>query len=989
MPVRPRRNRPFKPLYANVILFFVVLLTACSQKHFAPASASAEVVAGVKEPVISLNGAWKFTTTPPPEFWRNEVSPDSWPAIEVPGECLMQGFKIQHDVAYPYKRKIDIPADFTGQRMLLRFDGVYSYARVWVNGRPVRDHHGGFTSWDCDITDFVSPGASAWLTVEITDRLDDISYGSGYAHHLIGGILRDVWLVALPPDHISHVRVETDWEPGSRAAALKIAAGAAFRGVGRGRLLFSLFDRDGRRVHFTPSTMDLTDSQPAGEILCSIKAPLPWDAEHPNLYSLVTCLKVGRKTVQESRQRIGFRKVEVAGNRLLVNGRPVKLRGACRHDVHPLLGRRTTRDLDRRDVLLAREANINFIRTSHYPPSQAFLEFCDEYGIYVEEETAVCFVGTHRLLPEYHKVSFTQDDPAFTERYLGQLREMVARDRNHPSVIIWSIGNENLYGTNFQKEYDWVKEADPTRPVIFSYPGKVPAGVRSTDILSLHYPSYAGDLEQYGVRAKGFSCGDAPVIFDEWAHVPCYNATTLVEDPNVRNFWGESLKAFWDGAFESEAVGGAIWGMIDDVFMLPGACVGYGEWGIVDGWRRRKPEFWHVKKAYSPVRLLATSIESAAAGQPLGIPVANRFDHTTLDELTLRWTWLGKSGTAPLPGVPPHGRGEIRLPAEGWRTGDSILLQFFLGRRFIDEELISLGAGAEPKVVSSDQNKGDLTVEKTAGGWLVSAGARAYRISRRSGLIDGVSDGGASLLTGGPYIYLRTLEAQEAWNQYRFSEVDPKSWTLEKVELERMGVGVEVRTSGRAGRLPVRFHSIIGADGSLTVDFELGSTPAGRPMGLGLSFDLGEPAWLEWRRNGLWSTYPDGHIGRPAGYVPLGPGATESYRKQPKGGWQTDAWDFFLQGVNPPSENSGLLSNDSRSLKENILRLTIGFEDGAGRLSVVADGDQAARFEALPGGGQRLLILTAWDYPDIDWGNLSRPFTIADHTRGRIRLRCD
>ena len=130
----------------------------------------------------------------------------------------------------------------------------------------------------------------------------------------------------------------------------------------------------------------------------------------------------------------------------------------------------------------------------------------------------------------------------------------------------------------------------------------------------------------------------APVIFDEWAHVPCYNAATIIEDPNVRNYWGESLKAFWDAAFESDAVGGAIWGMIDDVFMLPGSCAGYGEWGIIDGWRRRKPEFWHTKKAYSPVRVLATSIEPPPSGRPLAVPVHNRFDHTGLEE------WEGRGG---------------------------------------------------------------------------------------------------------------------------------------------------------------------------------------------------------------------------------------------------------------------------------------------------------------------------------------------------------
>jgi beta-galactosidase len=989
--MRPRHRRHRLSLGLAVLPVVSLVFPACSGHRSRPTTPPSEIVAGVKEPVISLNGVWRFTTTPPSDFWRNEVTPDDWPKIEVPGECLMQGFDIRHDVGYPYKRKIDIPADFAGRRALLRFDGVYSYARVWVNGRFVREHYGGFTTWDCDITELIKPGEPAWVTVEVTDRMDDISYGSGYAHHLIGGILRDVWLVALPSDHITHLNVETDWDPGTRAATLKIDAGAAFQNSRRGRLLFSLIDGNGRRVRLGPSTMDLTAARPAGDILCRIKAALPWDAEHPNLYTLVARLKAGGKFVQESRRRIGFRKIEVSGNRLIVNGRPVKLRGACRHDVHPLLGRRTTRELDRRDVLLAREANINFIRTSHYPPSRTFLDFCDEYGIYVEEETAVCFVGTHRLLPEYLKVSFTQDDPAFTERYLGQLREMVGRDRNHPSVIIWSIGNESLYGSNFQREYDWLKRADPTRPVMFSYPGKVPAGVRCYDILSLHYPSFGGDLEQYGLRAAGFSAGpDRPVIFDEWAHVPCYDATTLVEDPNVRNFWGESIKRFWDAAFESEAVGGAIWGMIDDVFMLPGECVGYGEWGIIDGWRRRKPEFWHVKKAYSPVRVLTASLEVPAAGRPLVIPVFNRFDHTSLDELILRWTWLGKSHAgAALPAVPPHARGEVLLPGRTWRAGDTVLLQFFRGRRFIDEELVTLGASPPSEIHSSDRNMGHLIVEREAGGWRVTSGPLACFISDRTGLLEAARNGGPALIKSGPYPYLRVLEEQAAWNQYKFFETDPKTWKLAKAELIQDGGRVEVITIGSIGSLPTRLRYAIEAGGGLTVDFEIDGAPAGRPMGLGLSFELDEPAWLEWRRKGLWSVYPDGHIGRLNGDVPLCPGAVPSYREEPAGSWASDAWDFFLQSPGPPAGGAALLSNDARSLKENLQGLSLGFEDSPGRVSLLADGDQAARLEAPPEGGLRLIVLTAWDYPDIDWGNFSRPFKIADRDVGRVRLHLE
>ncbi|HET7213186.1 MAG TPA: hypothetical protein VFL79_06350, partial [Terriglobia bacterium] len=162
-----------------------------------------EATAGVANPAISLNGTWKFTLRPPARFWENDADPSGWDDIEVPGECAMQGFQIARDTEYPFKRAVDIPADFRGRKIFLRFDGVYSYARVWVNGRHVRDHRGGFTSWDCDITPLVTPGQRAWITVGVTDEWDNISWQSNYAKHYIGGILRDVRLFAVPAGHLT------------------------------------------------------------------------------------------------------------------------------------------------------------------------------------------------------------------------------------------------------------------------------------------------------------------------------------------------------------------------------------------------------------------------------------------------------------------------------------------------------------------------------------------------------------------------------------------------------------------------------------------------------------------------------------------------------------------------------------------------------------------------------------------------------------------
>ncbi len=957
-------------------------------------------VAGVETPVVILNGTWKFTLTPPENFYSNDVRPEDWADIEVPGECLMQGFRIRHNIGYPFKKEVAIPADFAGQKILLRFDGAYSYARVWVNGHFVRDHHGGFTTWDCEITDLVEPGKTAWLTVEITDRDDEVSYGSGYAHHLIGGILRDISLLALPQEHISYLHVVTELDSEYRDAALEIEAGVNFGKAEKGELRFSLSDRNGGPIRLRPFVLRLTKSNPTGQIRIPVRQPLLWDAEHPNLYTLAASLRVSGRTVHKRAQKVGFREVEIAGNKLLVNGRPVKLRGACRHDVHPLLGRRSTRDFDRLDVRLAREANFNFIRTSHYPPSKAFLDFCDAYGMYVEEETAVCFVGTHRS-PDYHPISFSQDDPAFTARYIGQLAEMVERDRNHPSVIVWSIGNENLYGTNFKTEYDWVKAADPTRPVMFSYPGKVPGEIRCYDILSLHYPTYEGDLNQYGIVAKNFASGDVPVIFDEWAHAPCYDTATLIEDPNVRNFWGESLKKFWDKTFESEAVGGAIWGMIDEVFLLPEGPTGYGPWGIVDGWRRKKPEFWQAKKAYSPVRVLQTELPERPPGESLRLPVHNRFDHTNLDELQIVWKGKGRPRQLSAPDVPPHSRGEIIIPTNDWAGGRG-LVQFFRGRQFIDEELIAPGRQT-PSSQLSDRNMGKLALSESERGWLISGEKFSCLISRQTGLIEEGRSGEKRLLAGGPYIHIRTLQRQPAWNRNAFFETSPESWRMDRIWIGQAdsggnGQGVELRLSGAISgsgaaaakdRVRVDWRFLIEPDGAVILDFEAADLPEGEPAEFGLSFDLTEPAWVEWRKRGLWSTYPDDHIGRLLGRALLGNSAAVTYRESPKGSWAMDVWDFFLFGVHPPADSSGPLSNDARSLKENILSYAVGFENGPQRLIVESRGDQAARLKAAGDGRMRLIVLTDWNYPDLAWGNYMRVFKLGKYRHGHIQIRLD
>ena len=202
---------------ALLIFLLAILLGSCSSR---PGNSDYGVT-GVSSPVISLNGQWKFSMNPPENHSENDIQIEKWDEILVPGDCQMQGFPIKHDQPFVYKHTFKVPDDFSGKQIFLDFYGVYSYAKVWVNGQFVREHYGGFTQWKCDITDLVTPGAEAILTVEVTDRIDDLSYASGYAKHQIGGILRDVELRAAPRQHFKNLWYETDLDENFLDAHLK------------------------------------------------------------------------------------------------------------------------------------------------------------------------------------------------------------------------------------------------------------------------------------------------------------------------------------------------------------------------------------------------------------------------------------------------------------------------------------------------------------------------------------------------------------------------------------------------------------------------------------------------------------------------------------------------------------------------------------------------------------------------------------------------
>lgn len=937
-----------------------------------------ETAGVVSDPVQSLNGIWKINLAPPDNFWELSGKEGIWKDVIVPGEPAMQGFAVQHDQSFGYLREFSVPKFFRGQRVFLRFEGVYSQAEVWVNGNYIRDHIGGFTSWDCEITDSVEPGQDALLAVEVVDRLDDISFASGYAQHPIGGILRDVYLYCLPQQYIRSLDVQTDLDEDYTDAVLKIHA--ELSSPAPAVLHVQLKDPAGKKMKLNPDIIRYSDKALAS-VEIPIAKPRLWDAEHPHLYTLTVDLKSGSKTVEQVIQKVGFREVEIQGNKILVNGKQIHLRGANRHDIHPVLGRTSGQELDLQDVLLAKEANMNFIRTSHYPPSKAFLEYCDQYGLYVEEETAVCFIG-QAAGPYGPAIEGSQDKPEFTSRFLSQLTEMIDRDRNHPSVIIWSIGNENKYGQNFQKSYELARELDSGRPVIFSYPGMAGEN-RCYDIESQHYPFWNGvgrnETVKYEFPMKDFCRLERPILCDEWAHVACYPKDfDITRDPGIRNFWGQSLKKMWENAFVSNGTsGGAIWGMIDETFQLPDRCVGYGEWGIYDTWRRKKPEFWLTKKAYSPIRINETAPLTVTDGK-LEIPVKNWFDHTNFSELLIQWQMGEKSGVLDCR-LAPGQAGKLVIPVGNDGKTRRIFLNFYntfnQSRQLIDQfHLPILVRQNAPGQTDAPVPQIRETEEE------ITITGKEFEIvfDKQNGMIKKGIYGGEILLTGGPRLNLTPM-AQKS--------LQPK-----KVNAQASKKSVKVVISGAYDQINVTYVLLIDGNGTIETSYTILNPPSDSAMyhEVGVTYDLPEEMnLLRWERNGLYSIYPDDHIGRNRGQArKISEGKSGAYRQRPDWPWALDMYDYFYYGKD---HHGYAMTHDFRSTKESIRYFEISEHGAKFGLRIESDGKTHAVRLAMSEVGEQKKALEVhinkeWAY-HLAWGNINRVSQIGEGFTDSFTMR--
>lgn len=512
---------------------------------------------------LLLNGDWKFFFVKKPDlvqkdFFRSDFKDESWSYIPVPSNWQMQGYETpkfrnisrpftenppyiphEYNPAGMYRHEFTLPQDWEGKEIFLRFEGVASASFVWMNGEEVGYNQGAMEPAEYNVTGFLKQGKNL-LSVSVYTYCDGV-YLEQQDMWRLAGIFRDVKLVARPKSYIHDYYITTDLDDGYEHAVLNVGVEVRNRKSleKKGLLSVDLYDYENRLVESVGKIPFSSIKRDKVNFSKKIIRPRKWNAEKPYLYKLVfTMTGQERNTKEVLSAKVGFRKIEYRNRALLVNGVPVKLNGVNSHQQHPYLGHSMDIETIRKDFSLMKRFNINHVRTCHYPPVYEYLQLADEYGIYVIDETG----------NEAHDTEYLSEDKNWLPQYLDRVKQMVYRDRNHPSVIIWSAGNESGEGDNICETIAEGKRIDPSRPAWMyggntedRYPGM---GMACEDIIGPRYPTSFELEERVGKVSE--SMDPRPAYMDEYLSA-------------AGNSLG-ALDEFWEVIYKyPRCIGGALW----------------------------------------------------------------------------------------------------------------------------------------------------------------------------------------------------------------------------------------------------------------------------------------------------------------------------------------------------------------------------------------------------------------------------------------------
>lgn len=633
---------------------------------------------------MSLNGDWKFhwVKNPdhrPKEFYKPDYYVESWANIKVPGNWERQGYgtpiyvnetyefddklfnfkknpplvPYQENEVGSYRRTFTLPVEWKDRRVVICCEGATSFYYIWLNGELLGYNQGSKTPAEWDITNKLQEGENT-VALEVY-RWSAGAYLECQDMWRLSGIERDVYLYSTPKQYIADYHVTSlldkeQYKTGVFGLDVTIQGEASLNSS----LLYRVEDATGKMIlegtrRVQPKQIEQY-IQFDEEKLPGIK---PWNAEHPNLYTLVLELKdANGKTTQRTGCSIGFRTSEIKNGRFCINGVPILVKGVNRHE-HSQQGRTVSKELMEQDIQLMKQHNLNTVRNSHYPTHPYWYELCNRYGLYVIDEANI---ESHGM--GYGEASLAKDS-TWLPAHMDRVKRMYERSKNHPAVVIWSLGNEAGNGINFERTYDWMKEVEENRPVQYERAEQN----YNTDIYCRMYRSveellaYARQQDPKVYR---------PFIMTEYLHA-------------MGNSCG-GLKEYME-VFESEPIvqGGCIWDWVDQSFCEIDA---NGKWywtyggdygpkdvpsfgnfccnGLISADRKPHPHLLEVKKAYQYIKTTLTD------SQTLTLKIKNWHDFTDLSNYTLHWQVIGdnqeviRTGTEQL-SCPPHETTELTL----------------------------------------------------------------------------------------------------------------------------------------------------------------------------------------------------------------------------------------------------------------------------------------------------------------------------------------
>lgn len=616
-----------------------------------------EALAGernVSRKIMSLNGRWKFSFAPNPasrqeEFYKEDFDCSEWKDIGVPGHWQLQGYDYPQyvNIRYPWSEREDIqppfaptaynpvgsyvtnftvPREWNGDPVFLSFQGVESAFYVWVNGELVGYSEDTFTPADFDITAYIREGDNK-LAVEVY-RWCDASWLEDQDFWRLSGIFRDVFLYSKPPVHLYDFFVKTDFDADYRDAKLSVDVTISNYEdcVLDGYALFAKLFAPGGHTVFERKLEIATEKL---NVLEHLERPEKWSAEHPALYTLVLSLFKQDVEIEATKCKVGFRKFELKDGLMLINGKRIVFRGVNRHEFSCDTGRALSKEDMVRDILLMKSHNIDSVRTSHYPNQPIWYDLCDEYGLYVIDETNLETHGTWNPSQKELGATVPGSRPEWRENVLDRCRSMLERDKNHPCILLWSLGNESFAGDNFVAMHDFLRERDPSRLVHYEGVFHWRESEAASDVESQMYTK-PSDVEAYAKNnpakpfvlceyshAMGNSCGGLHIYWELFDRYPVLQGGFIWDwvDQAIRTKTSDGIEYFaYGGDFGESPHDGNFSGN-----------------GLIFADRTITPKLLEVKKCYQTIRF------EMADWSEKTVRIGNRQLFNSLEPYTFEW----------------------------------------------------------------------------------------------------------------------------------------------------------------------------------------------------------------------------------------------------------------------------------------------------------------------------------------------------------------